>query len=119
MEKVDFKDAKIPFIAGVTGQVIKEANSVRAALMQQIHAPLNLKKTLDAYAFCDVIIIVGPGRKFQSLLKEVYPDKHILNVVTPQDMHDTLTALGKLDSQTGDPIDDTETKQPDDSTKES
>lgn len=119
LEKVDFKDAKVPFVAGVTGQAIKQADSVRAALMQQIHAPLNLKKTLGAYAFCDVVIILGPGQKFQNLLKKVYPNKHILNVVTPQDMHDTLTALGKLDEQTGDPIDDTKTKQSDDSIKKS
>lgn len=109
LEKVDFKDSVVPFVAGVTGQALKEADSLRAAVMQQIHAPLNLKKTLDAYQFCDAIIIVGPGKKFQTFLKSVYPDKHILKVVTPQDMHDVLTVLGKKDTETGESTNDPET----------
>lgn len=108
LEKVDFKPCTIPFVAGVTGQALKDAESVRAAVMQQINAPLNLKKTLDAYQFCDTIIIVGPGQKFQNFLKSVYPDKHILKVVTPQDMHDVLTVLGKKDTKTGEHIHDSE-----------
>jgi [acyl-carrier-protein] S-malonyltransferase len=118
LEKVDFKNAKIPFVAGVTGQVLTEGDRVRAAVMQQIHAPLNLKKTLDAYQFCDAIIIVGPGKKFQTFLKEVYPDKHILKVVTLQDMHDVLTALGKKDTKTGEHVDDSETNPTPQSPKE-
>lgn len=95
LEKVDFKDTKIPFIAGVTGQALKGGDAVRAAVMQQIHAPLQWKKLIDGFEFCDIIAIVGPGKLLLKELAEKYPDKKVMEIVTPKGMNELLALLKK------------------------
>lgn len=95
LEKVDIKVSSVPFVASVTGQALKEADKIRAALMQQVHAPLQWKKVLDSFAFCDVIIIAGPGKKMVELIAQVHPDKKIISVVTPDDLNQVLELAGK------------------------
>lgn len=95
LEKVDFKDTKVPFIASVTGQALKNGDAVRAAVMQQIHAPSQWKKVVDGFEFCDIIVIAGPGKILLAQLTQTYPDKKIMAIVTPDDMNQLLTLLGK------------------------
>lgn len=95
LEKVDFKEVSVPFVASITGQALKDGESVRAAVMQQIHAPIQWKKAVDAFAFCDVIIIVGPGKALLAQIQEIYPDKKVFSVVTPEDLNLVLTNVGK------------------------
>jgi len=95
LEKVDFKEVTVPFVASITGQALKEGDLVRAAVMQQIHAPIQWKKALDAFAFCDCIIIAGPGKSLVEHIQEIYPEKKVFAVVTPDDLNLVLTNIGK------------------------
>lgn len=95
LEKVDFKDSNTPFVASVTGQALKTGDPVRAAVMQQIHAPLQWKKVIDSFAFCDAIIIPGPGKQLVELVQKVHPDKKVLSIVTPNDLNELLQFAGK------------------------
>lgn len=95
LEKVDFKDISIPFVASVTGQVLKEKDKLKSALMQQIHAPLRWDKVLQSFTFCDFIVVVGPDNFFKQQLEAEYSDKKILAVNSIDSLNECLTFLKK------------------------
>lgn len=95
LEKVDIKDSEVPVVTGVTGQALKEGDQLRAAVMQQIHAPLKWDKVMDGFSFCDVILIAGPGKDIEALLQAAHPDKKIIPIVNPDDLNGLLELAGK------------------------
>jgi [acyl-carrier-protein] S-malonyltransferase len=106
LEKVDFKDITIPFIASVTGQAITQGDSVRAAVMQQIHAPLYWDRVIESFALCDSIIIAGPGKTLLQMCKNAYPDKAIFEITNLVSLQEALTFHNKLLVTTGDDTDE-------------
>lgn len=94
LEKVDFKDTEVPFISGVIAEPLQTGETIRAALMQHIHAPTQWAKVMQAFKDCDVILEIGPGEHLQDLLKQVYPDKKIYRVLTLEDIKQVKTDLG-------------------------
>lgn len=92
LEKVDFKSVVFPFAASVTGQVLKEGDAIRAAVMQQIHAPLRWYETMKAFTHCDVIAVVGECSTTKELCDKLYPDKKTLCIMKPADI-DELAQL--------------------------
>ena len=102
LEKVDFKDTKIPFISGVIGEPLQTGDTIRASLMQHIHAPTQWAKVMQTFKDCDVILEIGPGEHLQDLLKQVYPDKKIYRVLTPED-------INRVKADVGSKVNDTDT----------
>lgn len=86
LEKVDFKDTQVPFISGVIAEPLQTGETIRAALMQHIHAPTQWAQVMQMFKDCDLILEVGPGEHLQDLLKQVYPDKKIYRVLNPEDI---------------------------------
>ena len=106
LEKVDFKHTNVPFVAGVTGQALSHGDAVRAALMQQIHAPLMLDRVIESFAFCDTIVIMGPGEMLVQMCKKAYPDKAIFEITNMATLQEVLIFHGKLLVTTGDDTDE-------------
>lgn len=94
LEKVDFKDTKIPFISGVIAEPLQTGETIRASLMQHIHAPTQWAKVMQLFKDCDIILEIGPGEHLQDLLKQVYPDKKIYRVLTPEDIKQVQVDVG-------------------------
>jgi len=92
LEKVDFKEVSIPFVASVTGQALKDGDAVRAAVMQQIHAPLRWKETMEAFVYCDVIVTIGDCGLTRELCAYLYPHKKVFCITMPEDVQ-ALKAL--------------------------
>jgi [acyl-carrier-protein] S-malonyltransferase len=102
LEKVDFKDTQVPFISGVIGEPLQTGETIRAALMQHIHAPTQWAKVMQNFSDCDIILEVGPGEHLQELLTQVYPDKKIYRVLTPEDVKRVQDDLGIVPVDTSD-----------------
>ncbi len=94
LEKVDFKDTKVPFISGVIAEPLQTGETIRASLMQHIHAPTQWAKVMQLFKDCDIILEIGPGEHLQDLLKQVYPDKKIYRVLTPEDVKQVQADMG-------------------------
>lgn len=86
LEKVDFKDVSIPFVASITGQALKDGAAVRAAVMQQIHASLKWKDTMEAFVYCDVIVTIGDCGLTRELCAHLYPHKKVFCITMPEDL---------------------------------
>ncbi len=96
LEKVDFKTVSIPFVASVTGQALKDGDAVRAAVMQQIHAPLRWRETMEAFVYCDVIVTIGDCGLTRELCARLYPDKKVFCVVKPEDLDELIKLCGTI-----------------------
>lgn len=94
LEKVDFRDTSVPFMSGVIAEPLQTGDTIRAALMQHIHAPTQWAKIMQLFKDCDIIVEVGPGQHLQDLLKQIYPDKKIYRVLTPEDIMQVKIDMG-------------------------
>lgn len=86
MEKVDFKDLKIPFVMAVQAEGIVGGQTVKANMVEAIERSVRLDDTLHAIGDADLIIQVGPGTHLATLVKELYPDKEIFTLNTVADV---------------------------------
>ncbi len=109
LEKVDFKDATIPFVTGVIGESVYSGESIRAALMQHIHAQTQWQKVKEAFADCDYILEIGPGKMLESSFASFYPQKKVYSINGLQDIEHIKHELGTIVSVVpqGDVHDDT------------
>jgi [acyl-carrier-protein] S-malonyltransferase len=80
LEKVDFKDVKIPIVSGLDGNVITEGAEIKERLVRWIHSPLVWSRVMTVLAEADVIVEVGPGTTLHDVLKARYPEKRIIAV---------------------------------------
>lgn len=86
LEKVDFHDVTTPFISSVIAQPLSKGEAIRAALMQNIHAPVAWHKVLTTFADCDVIIEIAPVSMHAELLTALYPEKKIITVADKKEI---------------------------------
>lgn len=95
MEKVDFHALHIPLINNVAAQIIKHPHEVKESLVKQIGAPVLWWQSMAYFSECDVIVEIGPGKTFSTLLKHEWPGKQIIAINEPKDIAELFTLLGR------------------------
>ncbi len=88
IEKIDIKDARVPVIACVDGMVRLTGDSLCAALLQQVIAPVRWDRIMMHVAAWDVVLEIGPGSTLTHLIKAVWPTKHIYTINKQADIDD-------------------------------
>jgi [acyl-carrier-protein] S-malonyltransferase len=96
LEKVDFKDSQIPLVAEVIGQEVMMGESIRAAVMQSIHAQTQWQKVKEAFCDCDYILEIGPGKTLEEGFSTMYPDKKVYAINNLEDIKHIKRELGFL-----------------------
>ena len=94
--KVDFKDLKIPLIANVTGTSIESKEDITATTIDRINMPIRFDKVLKNFPACDVYIQVGPGNNLAQHFKKIYPDKLVIALNKPSDIHELKEKINDL-----------------------
>lgn len=90
LEKIEFHDPKIPYIANVDVQTITKADQIRNRLVEQVWSPVRWTQTLQKIVkeFPDIQPIeVGPGKVVSGHLKKVSADKKILSTDTLESLN--------------------------------
>ncbi len=79
LAKIDFKDAKIPVVANVTGEVMTDANIIKKLLVEQAASPVKWEDCVAEICKHDVkdFVEVGPGKVLNGFNKKI--DKTIVN----------------------------------------
>lgn len=80
LEKIDIKSIHIPFISGLIGQTLQDGETVMAALMQHIHAPLHADDVINAFVDCDLIVQIGTSKSMHELLVNAVPQEKLYTV---------------------------------------
>ncbi len=90
LEKIDFKDVNIGFVSSVIAKPLTDGQSIKASLIQQIHAPLYWQKTLEELKQSDVVILIGPGELLLEQIKSEFANKVVFCVNKPSDVEDVV-----------------------------
>jgi len=92
LEKVDFKDVKIPVVCGIDGRIVIEGKEVKERIVSHITSPIVWSKVLEALHDCDLIIEVGPGTTLADMIIHMYPEKKFITI----NKHADIEALKEM-----------------------
>ncbi len=82
LERAPIRDADFPVYVNVSGEPVQSADAIRAALLQQLTAPVRWTGTIQRMAAdgATEFIEVGPGTVLQGLVKRILPTVQGLGV---------------------------------------
>ncbi len=86
LNKVDFHDLSVPMIESVQANVLTKGDDVREQILARINSPVMWPKVMEKLAEYDLIIEVGPGTQLTNWFKQMYPEKKVMAVNTPDDI---------------------------------
>ena len=75
LEKVDFKDLKIPLLSCIDGDVVTMGPDTKERFIRHINSPLEWSRVMRLLADYDCIIIATPAMICVIGLKQQYPGK--------------------------------------------
>lgn len=95
LTKVDIHSLEIPLITNIAAKSVTSAKQMKDALVRQISSPVLWWQSMQKFKNCDVIIQVGPGTVYASMLHKSWPDKKIFAINEQKDINDLLVYVGK------------------------
>lgn len=96
--RVNVAPARIPVVANVTAQPVREPQEIRAALFDQVAAPVRWEqsvRTLRALG-ASVFVEVGPGTALAGLIRRTVPGAVVVSVQDPSTLDAALLTLGPV-----------------------
>lgn len=93
LSKVTIHDLAVPVVANVTALPIQKASEIQDELQAQLCSPVRWWDSMKQFAFCDVIIQVGPGTTFAKLLRRHWPEKRVFSFNEQADLDPILRAV--------------------------
>lgn len=96
LNKVDFKEIKIPIITNVTGDFIKDKSEIKGYLKKQVMSPVMWESTIRRMVSLgvDTFVELGPGKVLCSFIKKVDRKLTTLNVEDTKSLQKTIDVLG-------------------------
>lgn len=86
LEKVDFKDLKIPMISGIDGEIITAGADIKERFIRHIYFPLDFTRVIKQLATYDCIVIAHQDDTLSALIKHYYPEKTIISIAKKIDI---------------------------------
>ena len=95
LEKVEFKDLRVPLVTNVDASVIETADKVADSLVRQVSAPVRWRESIELLIQkgVDRFIEVGPGKVLSGLVRQINRDVRCMNVEDAASLRATLAAL--------------------------
>lgn len=94
LEKVDFKDLRIPLISSIDGEMVTQGADTKERFIRHINSPLMFNAALAELADYDCIVIANPGNVLAEMVKQQYPEKFVISIAKKEDI-DTLKEMVK------------------------
>ena len=92
LEKVDFKDLKMPLISCIDGKKVELGEDIKERFLSHIYSPVDFTHIMRQLRDYDYILTVMPGDKLRDMIKEQYPDKTVMSIAKKADI-DTLKEI--------------------------
>jgi len=92
LEKVDFKDLKIPLLSCIDGAVVTVGADTKERFIRHINSPLDWSRVVRALADYDCILVASPGNDVCEMVKKQYPEKIVVSIAKKEDI-DTLKEM--------------------------
>lgn len=94
LEKVDFKDLRIPLLSSLDGEIIVHSADIKDRFIRHINSPLMFSEVIRKLVDYDCIIVANPGADLAAMIKQQYPEKFVMPIVSKKDI-DTLKEMIK------------------------
>jgi len=92
-EKVDFKDAKIPFLNTTEVQTMSSGQTLRSAVLEHITSPIKWHQSLEYLHDYDLLIQIGPGSELSEMAQKIYPDKKVISINNQKDIEEVMRVI--------------------------
>ncbi len=99
LEKVDFKSIEKPVLSGSTGQVLSDGGAIKEQIMMHPQDPINWYQVLQVLSLYDLIIQVGPGVSVAQIIKQHYPEKHVVAINKKSDFDELQSIITLMKQQ--------------------
>jgi [acyl-carrier-protein] S-malonyltransferase len=86
LEKVDFKDLKIPLISCIDGAIITVGSDTKERFIDHINSSLEWFRVMRALVDYDCILIATPADDLYEMVKNQYPEKTVVSIATKADI---------------------------------
>jgi len=80
LEKVDFKDLKIPFLSSIDGMVVTQGEEIKKRFIDAFNSTLYFSHVVKQLHDYDCIIVSAPSQDLVNLIRESYKDKLIVSI---------------------------------------
>lgn len=96
LDAVSVRDADVPIVCNVSGEAVRRADDIRAALKAQLLGAVRWEDSMRALlaAGADGFVEIGAGRVLSGLLRTIHREARYWNVDAPESLETTLAALG-------------------------
>lgn len=96
LEKVDFKDLKMPMISCIDGEIITAGADTKERFINHINFPLDFTRVMKKLLDYDCIAIAGQDSNLLELIKHYYPEKMVMTITKKEDI-DKLKKMIKVE----------------------
>jgi [acyl-carrier-protein] S-malonyltransferase len=83
LEKIDFKDLRVPLVSNVDAKLVRAGAEARDALVRQVSSPVRWSESVELLANEQGVrsfVEVGPGKVLSGLLRQIAPEARAVNV---------------------------------------
>jgi [acyl-carrier-protein] S-malonyltransferase len=83
LEKIDFKDLRVPLVSNVDAKFVRTGAEARDALVRQVSSPVRWSESVESLADgqgVKTFVEVGPGKVLSGLLRQIAPEARAINV---------------------------------------
>ncbi len=97
MDTIEFRDMEVPVISNVDAKPRTSGTEARQALVQQVCAPVQWVKTMQALIDhgIEAVVEIGSGRVLSGLIRRFCPDIQCYQVGDPDSLQNTIAELKK------------------------
>lgn len=95
LNDVNLSDLKIPYIANLTADYVKEASQIKPLLVKQVSSPVRFQQTIELMIAdgVDTFVEIGPGKTVSGFVRKVSSDVKVMNVDKYEDLGKCLEEL--------------------------
>ena len=101
LEKVDFKDLKIPLISCIDGTIVTAGSDTKERFIRHIDSALEWFYASRVLAYYDCILIATPADSLYKMIKEQYPEKTVISIATKADIEKVKEIVNVTHENTG------------------
>ncbi len=96
LENVSIHDIRIPYIANVTADYVKDKEEVKPLLQRQVSHPVRWQQSVERMIAdgADTFIEIGPGKTLSGFMRRINKDMKVYNVEKTEDLDKLSTQLG-------------------------
>lgn len=95
LSRVELHEPRIPYVANVTAQYVKNAGEVKELLTRQVSSSVRWQQSVEAMIGdgVDTFIEIGPGKTLAGFMRKISRDVKTLNVEKLEDIGKAVEAL--------------------------